>query len=715
MASADPVLDPTGISLTEFDPNPEPPPKGMSEEDLLAIVRGELQVSIGFVEGTPEARRADLLKRYLGEPYGNEQEGYSKVVSRDVYEVVEWALPQLLETFTSGDRVARFQAFGPEDEAEAEQQTDMVNHVFLRENNGFLILHTLFKDALIQELGAVKFWWEISHKIESDFYTGLTQDQIAILMQKPNTKITAGQPSAGLPGLYDVEVTTANPVGCLVVDNIPPEEFFYSPDARTLKGARCVGHCIKTTASKLIEMGYDPEVVAGLHGDGRGALTQGDLARQLREDSGTANFARNLRDDAMREIDLVEASIYVDFDGDGVAELRKICCAGNTADVYQILSNEPQMVRPFAVLSPILMPHRMAGISLAETVEDIQLEHTAIERAYLNGLNIGLRPRTITLGDATNGAFANMDELLSAIPGGNVTEYVPNAIRPFPFVDITPQALSGLEYMKGKREERTGITRTWQGLEAPNALNDTARGMAMLTQSAGKRLAMIARIFAETGVKDLFNGMAAMLKIHQDVPKVMRLRGGWVTVDPTTWKNSYDTIVEVGLGYNDRQQGIANAQQVLALQREVGAILPFMVGPPNVWNALAELLKNMGFKNAERFFMDPSKTEPAPPEPSDNDKKLEMERYLKERELEVRELDIRLTDDRERELGQLQVQSDSAKQPDPVAPPAVNIDISKTVAESMAPMVAEIQAMRGDMTRPRRIVRDDQGRIVGAE
>lgn len=650
--------------------------QGMSESELLAIIQDEMGAASGHLEDNVEQRRARLLRRYLGERYGNEVEGYSAVVSRDVYEVVEWALPQLIETFLAGDKVGRFDPVGPEDEGEAMQQTDLANHAFLKENNGFLVLSTAIKDMLIQEIGIIHWYWMQSERVEHEFYEGITEEQLTMnLLSNSDIQITAAQPSQFAEGTFDVEVARTFRDGKLCMEAIPPEEFVYSSDARSVEDARMVGRRRRLTASMMIEMGYDPEIVEELNGDGGIADTSGELARISRDSGVSANQPRNNRRDSEREIDLSELWIRVDFDGDGISELRKVIVASSGNTPTRLIYHEPAPRKPFAVASPIAMPHRLAGISIAETVEDLAEIRTRMLRSYLDGLNLATRPRTIVLGDAENGPFCDTDEMMSVVPGGIVTEYMAGAIRPFPEQDVTTQSLTGLEMMKGMREERTGITRTYQGIEAPNGLNDTAHGMQMLQNSAGKRLAYIARIIAETMVKPLFTGIAAEIKQHQRVKKVIRLRGEWVTVDPTEWRNDYDATIEVGLGYSDREQAIFGVQQILALQEKLAQypLTSNMVTAEKVMETVNELCKQVGFRNAQRFFEDPAGKPPPDPGPSPEEIKLQQDHEIKmrelelrEKELEVKELDVRLT--HEREMAKIGIAM-TAPQPDPVGAP----------------------------------------------
>lgn len=703
-------------------------PAPMTDDELMSIVRDEMAQAVGWTETTAELRRSRLLRRYLGEKYGNEQDGYSQVVSRDVYEVVEWALPQLVETFLAGDQVARFDPVGPEDEEEAQQQTDVANLCFLKENNGFLVLSTAIKDALIQEIGVVHWYWEQPQRVEYEFYEGLTDEQVTMnLSNDSDLEIVAAVPSQFVMGLWDVEVRRTFGSGKLCIEAIPPEEFAYAQDARSVDDARFVARQRTITASEMVDMGYDPELVEQLSGYGEAERTDGHLARSERDEAGSSLNTRNNRRDAEREIDLAEIWIRVDFDGDGISELRKVVAAGSRGNLTRLISHEPAARKPFAVASPIQMPHRLAGISIAETVEDIAEIRTTILRSYLNGLYLAQRPRTIVLGDAISGPYADTDQLMSVVPGGIVTEYQPGAIRQFNEIDITPQSIAGLELMKGMREERTGITRTWQGVEAPNALNDTAHGMQMLSNAAGKRLAYIARNIAELMVKPLFTGIAAEIKQHQRVPKVIRLRGEWHTVDPTEWRNNYDATVEVGLGYGDRDQALFGAQQIAALQEKLAAypLTADMVTRDGIWESLNEICKQVGFKNAERFFQNPVGKPPVDPGPSEEDKKLEQERDLKMRELEVKELDIRLT--HEREMAKLGLIV-SAPQPDPVQPINVGMDLgalsdamtlmrdaATNLNGSMGPLSEQMAALKDQMSRPRRVQRDESGRIIGVQ
>ena len=132
----------------------------ITDETLPGIIEGEVSRAIGSMDGSLSSDRAQELNYYYGKPFGNEQEGESQVVSTDVADTVEGILPIILNIFTASDDVVRFDPNGPEDEEQAQQQTEVANYVFYRQNNGFLVLYEWFKDALIQKNGIVKYWWD---------------------------------------------------------------------------------------------------------------------------------------------------------------------------------------------------------------------------------------------------------------------------------------------------------------------------------------------------------------------------------------------------------------------------------------------------------------------------------------------------------------------------------------------------------------------------
>lgn len=641
--------------------------KPMTMEALLAVVNAEMGCAAGpSLSSVISTRGANALDVYLGQPYGNERDGRSSVVMRDAFEVIEWMHPDIVDVFTGNDEIVKFRAVGPEDEAEAAQQSDAVNFAVTIENDWFRVWSNWSKDGLIRQ-GIAKVWWEESVAFTYEDYESVSANQIAMMQQDADVLVVAATPLDEAGMLYDVTIRRSKTSGQVRIEPIPGEEFLIEKEARSIRTARFVAHVPgDMTASKLREMGYDEDVVSRMFGSPVPENNAEGEARRAMEDGGTDSWSRDVRSDSERGVSYVEAYVRVDLDGDGISELVKVCCGGAGNMVSEILHVEPCRVIPFASLTPICVPHRFQGIGEVEVVADIQEIHTAVMRQGLDGLYLGNYPRfaVLTSGGEAGSPQANLDQLMNIVPMGYVEEYTPGAIRPLISEDTSTKAVPFLEILRQMREERTGVNRFTQGMEAPE-INKTATGLIAMQGAANKRIKFVARVFAE-GVKDLMRIVAGLLKQHQRQQKTIRLRGEWVDVDPTTWEHDYDCTIEVGFGPSDKAEAIANVDGILAYQEKAAALAPQLVDPAKAYNALSERVKLMGYSNPERFFNDPAKTEPPPEQPSVEERQLEAYREIELRKLEVKELEVKL--EHERKLYELIGEWIPA--PEPQEPPA---------------------------------------------
>lgn len=158
----------------------------MSDADLKTMLAAEKADALAAISAARLAEeRADAMDYYLGNMKKDmpAQEGRSRAVSTDVADTVEGLMPHLMDIFAGSDEVVRFEPVGPEDEAAASQETDYVNHVFMQQNPGFMILYSFIKDALLSKVGIVKVWWEEREEESRETYYDLTEDQFALLAQ----------------------------------------------------------------------------------------------------------------------------------------------------------------------------------------------------------------------------------------------------------------------------------------------------------------------------------------------------------------------------------------------------------------------------------------------------------------------------------------------------------------------------------------------------
>lgn len=583
----------------------------MSQDKLKAIISAEIDNSIGFLETETTQQRTEAIDAYLRRPYGNEVEGKSSIVTGEVAEAVDGALPSLVRIFSSSDEVVRFDPRGPQDEAGAKQATEYVNWVFMRDNAGIIIMHDWFKDALLQKVGVVKAYWEDKEDVTKEKYRDLSDDELAMLLSDETMEVVEkevvenemtdpmGNPvldQFGKPVMYSsnsVTVQKKKKSGKVVVENVPPEEFLISKKAkRSSSDVPFVAHRRLVTRSDLIAMGFDKDVVDGLQTSDSLTFSPEYLARH--DNGENPNDTQSL-DDSMQTIEVFECYVRADIDGDGIAELRQVFYASN-----EILSDVETDYVPFHSICPIPTPHKFFGESMADRTMDIQLIKTTITRQILDNLYLTNNARVT----AVDGQV-NMDDLLTSTAGGVIRVKSAGAVNQLAVQSMAGQAFPMLSYLDSIQQKRTGVTEASQGLDPSILQNVTAAAVASMQQSAAGKVEMIARIFAETGVKSLFQGILHLLCKYQDKARIVRMRGQYVSFDPREWSNQYDVDINVGLGAGNRQEQMAMLNMVLAKQEQVlGQMGPAnpLVSMGQYRNTLGRMVEAAGFKDSAEFY-----------------------------------------------------------------------------------------------------------------
>ena len=582
-----------------------------SEQEILSILARELHSSSGYIGGELVSRRKKSLEYYLGMPLGNEQEGRSQVVSNDVMDTVESLMPSLMKIFTSGDNVFACEGTGPEDDEMARQCSDYINYIFLKENNGFTALYSAFKDALIQKNGILKIYWDDSQKTEREEYTRLTDDEFDDLVSDPQVKVSNHskyeEPITDDRGkeidkieLHDVVIHRTKLYGQVRIEPVPPEEFLIERRCKDINSANFVCHRTNKTKTELVEMGYDRDLVEGLPTGDTDYFTEEKFTRHQNID-----FSHGLSDGDKSTNDVLvhECYIRIDINDDGKSELCKITVAG---DAKKLLDVEEVDTIPFISMTPVIMPHRFHGRSIAELVEDIQLIKSTVMRQMLDNMYLTNNNRV-----AIQDGQVSMDDLLTNRPGGIVRTKQPpqNVMMPIPAQPITEQASGMLAYLDSIKESRTGVSRTSQGLNADALNNQTATGMNQVLTQSQMRMELIARIFAETGVKDLALKIFELVCKYQQKEKIVRIRGKYIPMRPYEWKDRVNVTVHVGLGTGSKEQQLILINAILERQMQAINLQQNVHGPMvnlrNIYNSLKKLVENAGLNSIEPFFMDP--------------------------------------------------------------------------------------------------------------
>lgn len=605
----------------------------MDDRELAALLAAHESRAVGYYNSEIADEQARAIDYYYGRMDDLPAlDGCSSVVDHSVAVMVDNALAAILKPFVSADEVVSFQPRGPEDQAQAEQATEYVNYVIACDNPGFTMLHSWFKDALLTKLGVVKTWWEdLSHTQ----VRAVAVDALGLETARASHHYL-GEKDNG-DGTFTVELQETVADGRVRIENVPPEEFLISPFARGIEEASYVAHRPgHYTRSDLVALGFDAEVIGALpaaSGAGRGEESRRQA--RYRDEQWYSGTQSGIAADRSRDaIAVIDEYVRCDYDGDGVSELRRVIRVGDT-----ILFNEPAEDVPFALLCPCPMPHKVYGRALADLAVEGQKVSTAVLRQTLDNLYKTNNPRPVVPDTALN--ESTMDDLGDSSPGAAIRVKAPAqldwAIVPF----SADKSFTMLEYIQQQTEERTGIQRKGNGLN-PETLKknspDTATQAAIDENSRNERAEMIARIFAETGVKRLFTLVLALLKRHQPRARVIRLRNLWVPMDPSAWSAEMDVGISVGLGVGNKSEQIMQANEVLATMAQLQQTpYAWLVDARKVHAALKRKFVATGIRNVDDFLVDPATAHPPPPQPPAEAMKAQMEMQIEAMRLQARQ------------------------------------------------------------------------------
>jgi len=582
----------------------------MDDYQLSTIVSSEITDALNHFDSEYSQERIRAMDFYMGEPLGNEVEGRSSVVSTEVADTVEAIMPNLMRVFTANDKYVRFNARTSEDVEKAEQVSDYVNYIINHDNEGYKTLYNWFKDALLFRLGVVKYYYEEQEEVDEEEYNDLSEDELAMLLANPDVEVIEQNETvtesyldeAGelvpLASTYDLSVRVTKRSGKIKIVNVPPEEFLVNRRATSLEDAYFVCHRTTMTVSDLVAMGYDREEVEAHAGI---SDLDVDEERTNRFQDTEAVTGTDAADPTLREVVYYECIAKIDYDGDGIAERRRICAIGSNGS--HILHNEPFDHVPFAVVSPILMPHRLIGRSIYDMTEDLQVIKSTLLRQYLDSVYTSTLPRMGVVEGQVN-----IDDVLDGTAGGIIRMRQPGMVQPFSGSPVGGEVRPLMDYLDEIKEQRTGMSKASQGLDANALQSTTASAISATVRGAQVKQESYARTMAETGMKSLFKGILHLVIKYDNKPRIVRLRNSFVPIDPREWTSEFDVVVQVGLGTADDEQKIAFLTQIAGKQEQI--LMQMGVNNPVVSmgqyvNTLRSIAEIGGFKDADQFFNSP--------------------------------------------------------------------------------------------------------------
>lgn len=597
----------------------------MALEDKFIIRRIQNFVDNGINSDDGEVTevRQNMFSRYMGELYGNEREGYSKYVSREVLQAVEWALPSLLRVFTGGIRPVEFKASGEKDEQQAKHETDVVNHWFADGNveaSGFITLYSWLKDLLLYPNGYVKVSVEEEEETDTDEFEGITDDIFDTIEEKGGeievTRRYWGKDRNNQKiRLYDVAVTSTKWSKRIVVEPIAPDCCIIAHNHNKLDVDKAEFICIREQKSRsdLRKMGFDADMLEDLSQDD--SETWNDERVNLlfytdEQPSIDGDSAYDLEADEMFWVH--ECYMYVDYDEDGVNELRKVTMAG-----CRILENEACDFQPIVAASAIHITHKHVGMSYAEIVADLQELMTTLTRQLLDNIYKQNVQRRFINENALLSDNRTMDQLLDGTSETILVRGDPNAaVFPEQITPIVQEIGVVIEQFKEQPQMRTGVAP--QLSLDPGVLEKATMGAFVgALEQASQRLELLARLFAETGLKKVFQKIHYCLRTYFDQPQEVQINKKWITVNPKDWKRRSNMNVNVGLGFNNKQAMLGLLTQLLAIQKE--ALQLGLSDAKTIYATLEKLVEQANLGSAATYFNDPNepdfKAPPPPPNP----------------------------------------------------------------------------------------------------
>jgi hypothetical protein len=585
----------------------------LKEQDIEALVSREVSAAEFGYRTERSARNTLAIEYYNGEMSDvPEQPNRSKMVRNIVSETVDKTLPPIIRTFMAAGTMFEFEPVGPEDEEAANQASDLVSHIFIKENDGYGILYDSTHDALLTGDGIVKLYWDDYEDSVTEEYSGLDEIALTQLMQDPDIEILEQEmeeggvdPMTGQPApVFEVKVKKIKSRGCVKVCVIPPEDLIVDDDCIDLEDFRFVAHKDEVMRSDLVEMGFDKNIIDSLPQSGRGNDSEEKLARE-----GEDNPVGETRDDSTSLVDFYECYLKADVNGDGVSETIRAYFAGDGGGGKLLDWEEWEDELPFVLIPCEPRPHELWSTGLAEKVMPFQRLSTVMLRAAIDNQNAVNNPQPIVV----EGSVVNRDSITSPKFGQPILVRkgieAPVIWRETPYVGDKIFGMS--EYVDRLVVERTGVSNSSAALDPETLQNQSATAAQLQHDVSYSRAELIARTMAELGWKKVGKKLLKLITKNQDKAKTIRLRGEWVSMDPRSWNSDMDCTVNVGLGTGSRDRDRMELMGVMSIQYQMmqaavangfGEVALEML--PMITKTATRIGEAAGIRNADDYYPD---------------------------------------------------------------------------------------------------------------
>ena len=577
-------------------------PQQMSEDRLLKLLQMEAESANGWFDSELAAGQTDNHDRYMAQPYGDEIEGRSSVVTHDVEDTVQWVMPRLMDLFLAdADDLLAVEDSAADDLQRERDVAAYLHHIMFRKNDGSAVLWDFLWDGLVLKNGVVRVDYEPPMPGPPKVYENLNIAQLQQFVANPEYEIVSHDVNSEAQTI-SIEAVRTPKVGEIVVEALAPEQFGYESDCVSVDEAGYHHFRQEVWLADLMTM-Y-PDKADDLMPDGISTVSdvediQNDERHQSRhEDVGQGRDQTRYDEHEREQVTLFTSFIRIDYDGDGIVELREVKWVGNT-----ILENNQVDESSCVTWTPMRIPHRLTGRALADTIKDLQLIKTNLTRFYIDGLAQSLAPRTVVnetgMDPMQQDAFIDRDIGDTIFVNGD-----PNAIvAEFATPDTSASAIAAIEHVNTSIEQASGVMRNAMG-SALEGIHDTASGIQKLQSAANVRIAMIGRWAAEA-VEKIFSRILKLVVQHHDQPTILRVNGRAVEIDPTQWNEEMTVTVHVGTAGESREEKLQKLAIIAQEQKEifqaVGLNTPFLT-PQHFAAVRHDMVKLAGFRDSERYF-----------------------------------------------------------------------------------------------------------------
>lgn len=576
----------------------------MDDDTVQGIIQKAVEDAVDFIEAEITEPRLKSQRYYDGEVDIGFEDGRSRVVATKCREVVKSLKPSIQRVFLSTENVVEFVPRMPEDVEVCEQMTKFANYKFMQ-NSGYRLLNDVFQDAMVKKTGIAKVMYEDvskseiheAHNLTDDEFTFLTEpDNVTVLEHTKNTSGSIDEEGVEIETvIHDVKLSVEQTSGDITITSIPPEEFFVDRNARSIDDFFVIGHRTDMTIGDLLAMDFDHEEVHNLQGNMSTFEAESEFERR--------NYAVDEDDDesadpTSRKVVVTEAYMKIDKEGTGKPLMYRFILGGSS---YKVLSCELADEVPFAIFEVDPEPHAFFGSSLVDLVMDDQDAATSMLRGVLDNVALTNNPGL----EIVDGQVS-VDDLLNNEIGRIVRVKQAGSIREQVVPFTAGSTLPALQYFDTLVENKTGVSRASQGLNADVLQSASATAIAATMQGAAGQAEVIARNLAEGGMRRLFKLIAHCIINNADKEEIIRLNNEFVEVDPRSWNADADMIVNVGIGTGQQAEKSAVLRETLQMQMSVwqqyGA-QNGLVTMTNVRNTLADLLGSVGLKNTDRYYL----------------------------------------------------------------------------------------------------------------